>query len=98
MSSSDSERGSVVPLINSPKKQKDFDKCIFCQIHFKKVTLTFTENGRKNVTETSELLKHDMTDNQQSVVYHLKCYRPYILKGEQKKSFKADQETVKAPP
>ena len=64
MSSSDSERGSVVPLINSPKKQKDFDKCIFCQIHFKKVTLTFTENGRKNVTETSELLKHDMTDNQ----------------------------------
>ena len=49
------------------------------------MTLTFTENGRKNVTETSELLKHDMTDNQQSVVYHLKCYRPYILKGEQKK-------------
>ena len=64
MSSSDSKRGSVVPLINSTKKQKDFDKCIFCQTGYKKVTLTSTENGRKNVIETSELLKDDITDNQ----------------------------------
>ena len=53
MSSSDSKHGSVVPLINSRKKQKDFDKCIFCQIDYKKLTLTSTENGRKNVIEAS---------------------------------------------
>ena len=47
MSSSDSKRESVVPLINSTKKKKDFDKCIFCQIDHKKVALTFTEDGRK---------------------------------------------------
>ena len=65
MSSSHSKRGSVVPLINSTKKQKYFDKCIFCLIDYKKLTLTSTENGRKNVIETSELLKDDITDNQQ---------------------------------
>ena len=95
MSSWDSKRGSVVPLINSTKKQKDFDICIFCQIDYKKLTLTSTENGRKNVIETSELLKDDITDNQQSFVYHLKCYRPYILKGERRKTIEADQERKK---
>ena len=75
MSSSDSKRGSVAPLMNSTKKQKYFDICIFCQIGYKNVILTSTENGRKNVTETSELLKDDITDNQQSFVYHLKSYR-----------------------
>ena len=59
---------------------------------------------RKNVIETSEILKDDITDNQQSLVYHLKCYRPYILKRERKKSIEAeqenknDQETAEAPP
>ena len=59
---------------------------------------------RKNVIETSEILKDDVKDNQQSLVYHLKCYRPYILKREQKKSIEAeqenknDQETAEAPP
>ena len=62
------------------------------------MTLTSTENGRKNVIETSELLKDDITDNQQSFVYQLKCYQPYILKGERRKSIEADQETVEAPP
>ena len=53
---------------------------------------------------TSELLKDDITDNQQSFVYHLKYYWPYVLKGEWKKSIEAyqesknDQETVEAPP
>ena len=28
------------------------------------MTLTFTEDGRKNVIDTSELLKDDITDNQ----------------------------------
>ena len=104
MSSSDSKCGSAVPLINSMKEQNDFNRCIFCQIDYKKVTLTCTENGRKNVIETSELLKDDITDNQLAFVYHLKCYRPYILKGEQRKSIEADQEskndqeTVEAPP
>ena len=73
MSSSDLKRGSVVPLINYTKRQKDFDKCVFCQIDYTKVTLTSTKNGRKNVTETLELLKDDITDNEQSFVYHLKC-------------------------
>ena len=104
MSSSDSKRGSVVPLMNYMKKQKNFDKCLFCQIDYKKVTLTSTENGRKHVIETSVLLKRDTTDNQQSFVYHLKCYRPYILKGERRKAIEADreskndQETVEASP
>ena len=47
MSSSDSKRGSVVPLIDYTKKQKDFDKSIFTQIDYKKVRLTSTENDRK---------------------------------------------------
>ena len=104
MSSLDSKLGSVVPLINSKKKQKDFDKCLFYQIDYKKVTLTSTENDRKNVIETSELPKDDITDNQQLFVYDLKCYRPYILKGVRRKSVEADQEskndqeTVEAPP
>ena len=39
-----------------------------------------------------------------SFVYHLICYRLYILKGERRKSIEADQEskngheTVEAPP
>ena len=104
MSSSDLKRGSVVPLINYTKRQKDFDKCVFCQIDYTKVTLTSTKNGRKNVTETLELLKDDITDNEQSFVYHLKCCWSYILKGEWRKPIEADQEsknnqeTVEAPP
>ena len=104
MSLSDSKLGSVVPLINSTKKQKDFDKCIFRQFDYKKVILTSSENGRNHVIDTSELLRDDVRDNQQSFVYHLKCYRPYILKGERRRSIevdhksKTDQETVAAPP
>ena len=33
-----------------------------------------------------------------AIFYHLKCYQPYILKGERRKSIEADQETVEAPP
>ena len=64
----------------------------FVKLIYKKLTLISTENGQKNVIETSELLKDTITDNQQSFVYHLKCYRPYILKGERRKSIEADQE------
>ena len=57
------------------------------------MSLTSTENGRKNVIETSELLKDDITDNQQSFVDYLKCYQPHILIGERRKSNEADQES-----
>ena len=58
----------------------------------------------EKMLQRPQLLKDDITDNQQLFVYHLRCYWPYILKGDRRKSIeadqesKSDQETVEAPP
>ena len=90
--SEDSKCDITVLLTTSTKKQKDLSKCIICQIDDKKQSLTSSENGRQKIVETSKLLKDDIVDKEHSFVYHLKCYRPYILKGNRVKPSEGDKE------
>ena len=90
--SEDSKRDITVLLTTSTKKQKDLSKCIIWQIDDKKKTSATSENGRQKIVETSKLLKHDIVDKEHSFVYHLKCYRPYILKGNRVKPSEGDKE------
>ena len=60
------------------------------------MTLTFTEDGRKNVIDTSELLKDDITDNQ-VICLSFKMLLTIYFERRCEES-KNDQETAEAPP
>lgn len=79
----------TVKLVNSQKRRRDADKdvdlCIFCKKVKHSLQLCSSENGIKNVKSASELIGDDVLKSikdENSVKYHMACYRPYILKGK----------------
>ena len=95
MDSSDLNKcDTTVQLVIFTKKERDLKKCIICQVDDKKLSLTSTENGREKIAETSKVLKDNISDHKDTFVYHIKCYRPYILKGSRRKLSGGDEESI----
>jgi len=86
----------TVNLVNHRKRRRDVDDdidlCIFCKKVKRPLKLSSSEKGIKNIKSATEVIKDDVLKgikDENSIKYHLACYRPYILKG---KRFKERQE------
>ena len=87
-----------VVLIHSKKRPRENAKnlslCIICQKE-KKLQFCSTDNGTLNLKTASNSLGDNLfagVDDDIQIVYHMKCYKPYILRGERAELNKANEE------
>ena len=79
-------------LVHGKKRKTDVNigKCSFCQSRKQGKTLSSTDNGRLKIKHVSDKMKDEILAGQgegelSTFVYHMQCYRPYVLKGERLK-------------
>lgn len=92
----------TVNLVNPRKRHRDSDKdinlCFFCKKVKRPLQLCSSEKGIKNIKSASQHIGDDVFKNiedENSIKYHITCYRPYILKGKRakEKQEKGDEES-----
>ena len=90
MASTSQEKDIALPLTLPTKRKKpviDIEKCILCQSNKKVKKPIGTDNGRIKIKEACCHLKDQILteriggDAADTCVYHLKCYKSYVLKG-----------------